>query len=348
MATITKRGTRWSVQVRRKGVPSVSRTFATKSDARAWACEQEALIESGGQPTRRRELAAITVGSLIGRYLIEVTPTKRSAATEKQRMEKMRRDPVSAITLDAVCAADFAAYRDRRLADVKPGTVHRELSLLHHLFDIARKEWRLPLASNPLADVRRPRISNARDRRLTPQERDRLFDAISESRGGDLRDIVELALETGLRRGEVIGLTWADIDLERSLAHIPVTKTGRPRTIPLSFRAWSILSDRPARFGAVFNTTPNAVKLAWVRAVKRAKLTNLRFHDLRHEAVSRLFELGLSLPEVAVISGHRDARMLMRYTHLRPEDVGAKIRRLTAQNAEADTFYSHIGKKDQV
>lgn len=332
MATITKRGQRWSVQIRRKGHPACSRTFSTKGDAKAWAIEEEARIERNDPPTQRRQLESVTLGMIITRYLDEVTPTKLSETTERQRLTKIQRDPIACISLAFLSSPDVAAYRDRRLLSVKPGTVRRELGLLQHALDVAQKEWGYRLASNPVKDVRQPKLTNARNRRLGTGEYTTLMQALKRCRNPLLPQIVEFAIQTGMRRGEIVNMRWDHVDLPQRMIHIPHTKTGKPRTIPLSDGAMAVLHAQKPRSGPVFPITANALKLGWERAVARSGLSDLHFHDLRHEAVSRFFELGLSLPEVAVISGHRDPRMLFRYTHLRPTDLARKLvgRRWTA------------------
>ncbi len=140
--------------------------------------------------------------------------------------------------------------------------------------------------------------------------------------------LLRFAIETGMRRGELVNARWQFVDWARRTLHIPETKNGHPRTIPLSGEAIRILRgilDGGHDSVRIFPLSANAVRLAWGRLIKRARITNLRLHDLRHEAVSRFFEKGLSVPEVALISGHRDYRMLARYTHLRPEDVAKKL-----------------------
>lgn len=325
MASITKRGRRWLVQVRRKGEAPQSRTFSTQADARAWAVSEEARIERAEPPTPRRLLAATTLGQVVSRYMLEVTPAKRSAATEAQRLKQFQRDKLASVDLAALSSDHVADYRDRRLGAVEAGTVRRELAILSHVLEIARKEWGYRLAGNPVKDIRQPALSNARDRRLQPGEFDRLLAATDGSRNRHLKPIVRLAVETGMRRGELLDLKWSHIDLARRVVHIPITKTGKPRTIPLTDGAIEVLGGREQVGDVVFPITSNAFKLAWGRAVLRSGLDDLHFHDLRHEAVSRFFEIGLSLPEVAVISGHRDPRMLFRYTHLRPHELAQKL-----------------------
>ncbi len=138
--------------------------------------------------------------------------------------------------------------------------------------------------------------------------------------------MIRLAVETGMRRGELLAIRWADVNLPARRLQLRVTKNGRSRTVPLSPAAVQVLAGLPRRGDAVIPVTANAFRLAWERLKRRAGVRDLRFHDLRHEAISRFFEKGLSLPEVALISGHRDPRMLLRYTHPRAEEIAQKLR----------------------
>lgn len=325
MATISKRGSKWLAQVRRTGFPSSSRSFVSKTDAKAWATAQEAKIDDATYAPALRVMSTTRLADVIQLYLERVTPTKRSADTERLRLNKLLRDPLANSKLADLESRHIADYRNRRLKCVKAGTVRRELSLIHHALEMGRKEWGIKMPSNPVKEVTQPKLNNARDRRLEAGEAAALMAACNRSRCRQLLPIVTMAIESGMRRGEIVNLSWPHIDLERRIAHIPQTKTGKPRTIPLTDNAIAVLMSVSHRDGQVFKTTANAIKLAWTRAVVRSGLTNLRFHDLRHEAISRFFEVGLSLPEVALISGHRDPRMLFRYTHLRPENLALKL-----------------------
>ena len=140
--------------------------------------------------------------------------------------------------------------------------------------------------------------------------------------------MARLAIATGMRRGEIVKLHWRDINIQNRTALLRETKNGEDRVIPLSPTAINILQEQAAQIGAlgrVFNTTGSALQQAWVRVLKRAEINNLHFHDLRHEAISRFFEKGLSVPEVALISGHKTPAMLFRYTHLKPEAIAEKM-----------------------
>lgn len=326
MASIRKRIDKWHVQVRRTGHPSKTRSFTHKADAEAWGRKTEREFDRREIGTDHRSLKLTTVGMLLERYLVEITPTKRGADAERYHLKALQRDPISKQVLVACTSGSVASFRDRRLKKVRPATVRRELVILRHCFEVATRDWDYPNLSNPVAKIEMPSNGPARERRLEEDELSALLAACRKSRVTYLKPAIGLALETGMRRGELLSIKWEDIDLTAALLTIPHTKNGHQRTIPLTSEAVKILSSLPAVDDRVFQATPNAFRLAWSRLKRRADLQNLRFHDLRHEAISRFFELGLSVPEVALISGHRDPRMLFRYTHLKPELVVRKLR----------------------
>ena len=325
MATVIKRKSGWLVQVRRKGHDRAYKTLPTKALALAWGREKEARIDQGTMPKGLGELRRVSLGDIIVRYVEDVTPRKRSAETERLGLLKLLKAPMCALSLADLSSSHLANYRDGRLVHVRAGTVRRELSLLHHILDVAQKEWAVPLAVNPVALVRLPALPNGRDRRLQRGDLARLKSALSQTRNPLIGPIMLIAIETGLRRGEIMGLTWDAIDLKARTAHIPQTKTGKPRTIPLTDAALAVLASIPRSSPLLFPMATNALKLAWGRLRVRAGLADLRFHDLRHEALSRFCELGLTIPELAVISGHKDPRMLFRYAHLRADDLARKL-----------------------
>lgn len=328
MPTLRKRGDSWQAQIRRDGAKPISRSFRLKADALAWARQTEAEIERAGFSTDRRQLRALTVGDLLCRYLDTITPHKRSAPIETFRIGVILREKLAEVSLASLRPSHIAEHRDNRLRRVKPETVRKDLALLRHLFEIARREWGLPLADNPAAEVRKPQPPQARARRLDPGEQEKLQRALATCRNPCLRALMTLALETGMRRGELLAARWEHLDMERRTLLLPLTKNGHAREVPLSPIAVALLDQlraSGAEGGRILDTTASAVRQAWVRLTRRAKIANLHFHDLRHEAISRLFEKGLSIPEVAVVSGHRDFRMLQRYTHLRAEDIAAKL-----------------------
>lgn len=327
MATIRKLRGRWQAQVRRKGMAPRAKSFDKKSDAEQWARSLEAEVDRCGALPDTRIAENTTLGEIMTRYRDEISPTKRSAKTEIIRINALLRRPICHRTLTLLSSSDVATYRDERLKTVAPATVIRELNTISHALEIAQREWGVYLARNPVKLVRRPTAPRGRTRRLEGDEEQRLLAAADQGRNPFMKPLIILALETGMRRGELIDLRWEHVDLNRRVAHLPLTKNGSSREVPLSNRATEALLSLCdiAVDDRVFATSCNAVRLAWEHLVERAGIAGLHFHDLRHEAVSRLFEKGLGITEVSTISGHKELRMLQRYTHLRAVDLVARL-----------------------
>jgi integrase len=312
--------------IRRKGIPPRCRSFDKKSDAVRWARELEAEADSFGALQDMRLAASMTLGDVLRRYRAEVSPTKRSCRSEQIRINGILHRDICHRTLATLGGSDVAKYRDTRLKSVGPATVIRELGLLSHALDIAQKEWGICLRQNPFKLVRLPRPPRGRDRRLETAEEARLLQSADVSRCWYLRPMIILAVETGMRRGEILSLLWEHIDLDRRVAHLPLTKNGGSRDIPLSTRAAATLVKLgTSDCGPVFDVTAHACDQAWRRTRLRAGLANLRFHDLRHEGISRLFEKGFNVVEAAAVSGHADPRALARYTHPRAAEMVARL-----------------------
>jgi integrase len=328
MATIRKRGANWHVQIRRRGYPSINRSFKAHADAVAWGREQDRAIDRADLPCSGGELKRLTVVSILERYEASVIPQKRGADREKFKVRVLMRHAFAGTSLERVSGATIAAYRDDRLKAVAPGTVRRELALLRHCFEVARKEWRIPLRSNPVCDITLPSPAKGRDRRMSDDEARAFWLSVHRAKAWWVRPFVMLAVETGMRRGELLSAQWEDITKDGSLLRLRQTKNGYERVVPLTPVARAVLNEMQQDPGPLFPIKPFTVRQGWERIIMRAGLQDLRLHDLRHEAVSRFFEMGLTTPEVALISGHRDIRMLARYTHLRPENVAAKLAKL--------------------
>lgn len=336
MATLRFRNGKWQVQVRRLGYQARTQSFLNKTDAQRWARQIETELDRTLIPNDVRTLAKVTLAELLIRYRDTVTINRQGLVPEKKRIEVFLRQDWCAYPLAKLNARYFSAYRDDRLKCVGAGTVIRELGLLRSIFETARREWGFSSLENPLASIRKPKAPNGRERRLEPGELAGLSTACATVRSTLLLHGIHMAIETGMRRGELLAIQWKHINFDTRVLHIPVTKTGKPRSIPLTERAREILTERKALPDAdaryAFPVSANAFRLAWERCKRRAEragcvgIQGLRFHDLRHEAVSRFFEMGLNTAEVATISGHKDLRMLFRYTHLKAEDIVAKLR----------------------
>jgi integrase len=326
MATIRKRGEKWHVQVRRKGCTAQTKSFNLRMDAVRWARQTEAEADRNGL-TDRRALERVTVSELLTRFRDTVVPSRRGRAVETIVINAFLRTKLAQTRMSDLTPESFASYRDERLKTVKPGTINRELGLIQHIFEVARTDWNIPVP-NPIKAMRKPKADRPRERRVSHDEWKLVLAASGRSRNPLFKPLACFAVETGMRRGELLNARWRDINWKDSTLHIPLTKNGEPRTIPLSMQAKAVLAGLAIDWwddARIFPLTAESVKLGWKRLTKRAGVLDLHFHDLRHEAVSRFFERGLSVPEVALISGHKDPRMLFRYTHLRAEDVAKKL-----------------------
>lgn len=356
MASILQRGNGWQVKVRRKGAPTISRTFDLKIDAEAWARETEREYQRGNIAALRNDAGRVTIGEVADRYLSEVAPLKRDhSAGTHARMAKAR---FGAFFLGSVRSVDVAAWRDEQLrAGYSPQSVIHQLNALSALFSHAEKEMSIALpAGNPVKAIRKPAQPKPRDRRLRAGEMDYLLAAAAKSRAVGVKEVLLLAVETSMRMGELFSLRWEHIKINSGrgrksatgAAHLPDTKNGESRTVALSSVAVEALRALPRRTdGKVFSWKPNhengSFEKVWQRTLSRARtlyeadcvaqevrpdpafLDNLRFHDLRHEATSRLFEKGLGVMEVASMTGHKSLAMLKRYTHIEAEKLAKKL-----------------------
>ncbi|EOB2123185.1 tyrosine-type recombinase/integrase [Salmonella enterica] len=284
-------------------------------------------------PSPRFRIRKMTLARALDKYLKTVSVHKKGHLQEFYRANVIRRYPIAQRFMDEITTVDIAAYRDMRLAEINPrtgktitgNTVRLELALLSSMYNIARVEWGA-CRDNPVELVRKPRVSPGRERRLTSSEERRLSRYFRE-RNISLYVAFHLALETAMRQGEILSLRWEHIDLRHGVAHLPETKNGHSRDVPLSRRARNFLQMLPvALHGEVFPYTSSGFKSAWRIATQALHIEDLHFHDLRHEAISRFFELGsLNVMEIAAISGHRSMNMLKRYTHLRAWQLVGKL-----------------------
>ena len=258
----------------------------------------------------------LTLKEVVQRYLNEITPFKRGKESETRRINRLLKEAICREKIYLLQTKDFIEFKDKRINDVNR-TCHYDLVLLRHIFNVTIKQWNLFNLDNPLVNVPKPKLNPSRQRRLTEYEYNFLVKGNYPQ--ATLRNIIEVAIETGMRRGEILGIQPEHIKGQTLL--IPITKNGHPRTIPLTKRALYLLESA----NLPYSMTANAVRLAWDKLKKKGNIKDLHFHDCRHEAISRFFEKGLSIPEVALISGHKDVRMLFRYTHLKAEDILRKL-----------------------
>ena len=339
MASIRQRDGKFQVRIIRKGHRALSKTFTNRGDAIKWARATEVEIERGAIWTGTR---SVTLADAITRYRRERTPHKKSARSERYLLNAWARSNLAEIPVNRIRPAQIAEWRDARTAaGASAQTVRNHLTVLSSVFQAAITEWGHDDLSNPARRIRRPPPPRARTRRVTPEEIESVK-AHTESK--DLPDLIDLAVETAMRLGEAVTLTTTSVDLGNRTLTLSDTKNGHSRLVPLSPKAISILrariSQTPENGRKLFPITAHAATVAFRRAVARARrahhvelstphqapyLDDLRFHDLRREATSRLFERGLSVMEVSSITGHRVLEMLRRYTALQAKDLAAKL-----------------------
>jgi len=314
VASFRKRKCLWQAQVRRRSLGSVSKSFHKKSDAVAWAKVQEAAMQTGEWKPKDKRYS--TIGDLIQKYVKKVTPQKKGAEPETRRLKRLLKEKsLMAIKLDEVKPYHLAEFRDKRLQDGNRAAQY-DLVLLRHAWNIARIEWGWSLSENPVSLIRMPKNNPPRERRLRKGEYEALQKAASYSRSWYLWPIVDIAIETAMRRGEILSLQWNYIDFDKQRALLPVTKNGSSRWVPLSQLALDHINEAPRTTDLVFPITDVAFRQSWDRLRARAGICDLTFHDLRHESISRKFESGMSIPQVMAISGHRTASQLFRYVQL--------------------------------
>lgn len=324
MAYYEKRGDAWRAQIRRKGYPTLSATFDTKAEAQRWAAEIEGDM-SRSRFVDTREAESTTLDEALTRYVNEVSESKKGSAQEKVRAKKWQKSEYAGKSLAAIRSSDMAAYRDSELKSGKStATVRLNLALISHLYTVASKDWGIQGLKNPCTAIRMPKGSKQRERRPSTTELKALYKQASEV-NAELPVIIELAVETAMRRSELVMLRKDQI--RGRVAFLEDTKNGERRSVPLSTRAVELLEGLPTPIdgGRYFHLKLDSVSNYFALACEAAKIKDLRLHDMRHEATSRLFERGLSIMEVASITGHKTLAMLKRYTHLCPNDLAEKL-----------------------
>jgi len=331
MATIQKRGKhQWQAKVRRKGYPAQSKTFETKRDAEQWARDIENEMDRGVFVSRK-EAESTTLHEALDRFIDEYIPNLKMVANETRRAKAIQKRDIATLYLATIRTKHIAEFiKEREAEGVKPNTIRLDLAILSRLFEVAATDWGMESLANPVKRVRKPKLTDGRTRRLQPaqhkdekSEEELLLTACSDK----FRPVVQFAIETAMRRAEIANLRWANIDLKSRTAYLKETKNNSERTVPLSPAAIDVLMSIPRQIsGTVFGMSENAITIAMRRARENAKLKDLTFHDLRHEATSRLFEnTDLDLLEIAEITGHKNLQMLKRYTHLRSERLADRL-----------------------
>lgn len=329
----------WQARVRRKGWPSQSKTFAKKSEAEAWARSVEAEMDRGAfvsaAPAERTLLKDV-----IKTFRSDFAPHHYRGSAWEHKLDRLEAR-LGEYSLAALTPERVSWYRDERLKDpdprykdakaaprISPATVKTEIDMLSKVMDVAGKEMRIRIPmGNPVRDVRKPVSAPPRERRLTAEEANALLEACGKSLNNWLRPAVQLAIETAMRQGELLSLTWANVDTEKRVAYLAITKNGTSRAVPLSSRAIAVLAGLPKDIkGRVIPVEKQTLHSAFKTACSRANLEDFRWHDLRHESLSRLAERGdLSVLELSAISGHKTLRLVQMYVQLHASQLAAKL-----------------------
>lgn len=363
MASIYKRGPyQYEVKVRRKGHPAQTRTFEFRKDAEAWARSVERDMDHG-EFKSRKNAANTTLAQVLEYYRDNIMPKNKGKAVDGLRIGILLKSDLAQYSMAALSHDLIEAWCNQYTKEnkVKGSTINRYLNTLSAAITIGIKKKKLNI-ENPVFQVERPANPAHRDRRIQGEEEKRLLNALSvtpRNAKGQLtgpsnpwlRPLVEFALETAMRRSELLGLEWKYVDKASKLAHIPDTKIGKgdeapvSRNVPLSPRALEILKALPRSIGGrVFPTTPDAVKKSFTRAVSRARkkyeedceeagetplarmLVDLHFHDLRHEATSRLAKV-YDIRQLAKVGGWTNLNTLARYYNPTDDELVEKLHR---------------------
>ena len=295
----------------------MTKTFKQKIDALRYSRDLENKLFREQHNIAKKKFPKFR--EVLERYRDEVVIHKRSKDMETKLINYLLTEGFVNFGFNLVDAKLIAQYRDRALRSLKSSSVNRRLAIISHCFTIAKKEWGYDVV-NPVLSIRRPKNPDPRDRRFTKEEINKILTCNRTS--PHMKFIIELALETGMRRSEIANVRSEHI--KGNTLKIVQAKV-KPRTIPLTPRAVELL-----KYNMPIKMSSNAIHLSWVRICKRHSIEDARFHDLRHEALSRMFEVkSLNVPEVQLISGHLEPRTLMRvYANLRPKDLADKLAKM--------------------
>ena len=274
------------------------------------------------QPARK---GLETFGDVLAEYERVVLPTHRSGATEADLLRSLSRHWITGVRCEELQSWHLAAYRDDRLREVKANSIQRVFNLIRPMLETARIEWNCPIQGNPAREVKIRRTDDSRSGRLCPEQMAAFLASVRRRRNPEVISAIELALETTMRRSELLAADWKDVDLAGRLLLVPTSKNGEARVVALTPRAVEILEGLPRRTGPILRCTHSAIRSAMNKATKQAGVEGFCFHKLRHEGISRLWDLGLNEIEISSMSGHKDWKMLRRYSHVQAQSLVKKL-----------------------
>jgi len=311
--------TRYQVRVYYKGKRYGGKSFESKQVAQTWERQKLVELESKGVFTNTDEAHNTTLKDCVLRYKKNVAVHKKGYSSEKGKLNNIANSELACKSLANIQRNDIGAYRDQLLSSgYAAATVKQYLALLSRIYTYIVYEWEIKGVAHVVKRVARPKVDNARERRLIGDEEQRLLE---HSAGHFLHNAIVIALETGMRQGEIAALEWQNIDLEKRHLYVRKSKSGKKRTVRLSLRVLAILKAMKLNDNErVFTKSANEISKEFTAAVRELDIKNLHFHDLRHEATSRFFEKGLNIKQVQQMTGHETLEMLFRYVHLSPDN----------------------------
>ena len=314
MASIRNRKGKFQTRVKRSGYPEQVKTFHRREDAVRWGRQVEFDLDHHNLKFPPNEVKALTLRKLVVKYMKKVLPFKRYPGNEVITLNAFLKNSFVDNRLAIITPETFANYRNKRLVNVKPATFLREIMIISHIYNTARREWGLDI-SNPIEAIKKPRPDQHRDRTFRPGEREVLL----KNADPLLKDLIELSIETALRRSELLNIKKSHI--EGFVLSIPQTKTGIPRKIPLTRKALYILND----YELPFPITAVALRHRWDRLCNKVNVIGLTWHDLRHISITNWAARNIPVTKLQMISGHRSLSALNRYVNLKPEDLAEEI-----------------------
>jgi integrase len=335
----------YKVEIRLKGCPAQRNTFKRLTDARKWVQDTESAIREG-RYFKTIEAKKHTFGDMVDRYIKDVLPKKtKQAPAQRPQLERWKAE-LGFYVLSDITPALIVECRDKFLTETTPrgnirtpATVVRYMAALSHAFTIAVNEWQW-LDSSPMSKVKKPIEPRGRVRFLDDEERVRFLKACEESSSPILYTSVILALSTGMRHAELMGLKWADVNLKEGYLILHDTKNGLRRRVTLSGLALTLLQshakirriDTPLLFPSYLKPQqPINLKKSFTNARKRAQVDDFKWHDLRHCAGSYLAMDGATPIEIAEILGHKSLNMVRRYSHLSESHVSNVVASMNAK-----------------
>lgn len=337
MASITQRSGSYRVRIFRKNDKPISKSFGNEQEAIQWLKKTQAQLVLGLYEDEVKNHVNLKVGfsEAVEKYISAHSVYKRNHKTEAGILRILARR-WEGRSLSAINKQEIVLLKDNLLAKGRAAsTVNHYLNALSQLYQIAINEWGLKV-TNPITGIKRMSEPQGRMKRLSVEAESTLLACCHELNLAYLADIIVVAIETGMRCGEILSMRWEDVNFINRRVLLRDTKNGDSRQIPLSSRVKVILEQLSSRNAdyLVFPYCRWVIRRHYTRVVKQSAkahkgvqnpFTDLRFHDLRHEALSRLSDKGLNVMEIAHISGHRTLAMLRRYTHPCHETLLGKL-----------------------